>query len=271
VKLPKSLTTVTLFSKTLAGTIFIALVLTAFFVGMKYQAMTDFIKIQQSNPIATKPSPAPDLTANWQTHSDNIKKFSVRYPSSLKLVERKFSYGYFTDFTDMALNEDGTTAKKDILYYHEGGIAGNGFELIEKGFRLTIYIDQGKVTDTKREMFRTDALARKITVDGQEAYEEIINEEIAGFKGTSIGVTVFKGSNIYRISSNTFPATRQEYVLLFDKILSTFKFTDSSSRANSIPAPEGNQTACTMEAKLCPDGKTYVSRTGPNCQFAPCS
>ena len=27
--------------------------------------------------------------------------------------------------------------------------------------------------------------------------------------------------------------------------------------------------ACTMEAKLCPDG-TYVGRTGPNCEFTPC-
>jgi hypothetical protein len=28
-------------------------------------------------------------------------------------------------------------------------------------------------------------------------------------------------------------------------------------------------TACTQEAKLCADG-SYVSRTGPNCEFAPC-
>lgn len=28
--------------------------------------------------------------------------------------------------------------------------------------------------------------------------------------------------------------------------------------------------ACTMEAKLCPDGETYVGRTGPNCEFAAC-
>jgi hypothetical protein len=27
--------------------------------------------------------------------------------------------------------------------------------------------------------------------------------------------------------------------------------------------------ACTMEAKICPDGSA-VSRTGPNCEFAPC-
>jgi len=29
------------------------------------------------------------------------------------------------------------------------------------------------------------------------------------------------------------------------------------------------QTVCTMEVKLCPDG-SYVGRTGPNCEFAPC-
>lgn len=29
------------------------------------------------------------------------------------------------------------------------------------------------------------------------------------------------------------------------------------------------QKACTMEAKLCPDGSS-VGRTGPNCEFAPC-
>lgn len=28
--------------------------------------------------------------------------------------------------------------------------------------------------------------------------------------------------------------------------------------------------ACTMEAKLCPDWKTYVSRTWPNCEFSEC-
>src|SRR3989344_5945198 len=31
------------------------------------------------------------------------------------------------------------------------------------------------------------------------------------------------------------------------------------------PSPK----ACTMEAKLCPDG-SYVGRTGPNCEFAKC-
>jgi putative hemolysin len=32
---------------------------------------------------------------------------------------------------------------------------------------------------------------------------------------------------------------------------------------------KNNPVACTMEAKQCPDG-SYVSRTGPNCEFTPC-
>lgn len=33
---------------------------------------------------------------------------------------------------------------------------------------------------------------------------------------------------------------------------------------------EKEPVVCTMDAKLCPDG-SYVSRTGPNCEFTPCS
>lgn len=32
---------------------------------------------------------------------------------------------------------------------------------------------------------------------------------------------------------------------------------------------EVEPVVCTMEAKLCSDG-SYVSRNGPNCEFAPC-
>lgn len=35
-----------------------------------------------------------------------------------------------------------------------------------------------------------------------------------------------------------------------------------------VQAPVGEK-ACTMEAKLCPDGSA-VGRTGPNCEFTPC-
>lgn len=38
---------------------------------------------------------------------------------------------------------------------------------------------------------------------------------------------------------------------------------------DTAPIYDGEDVACTMEAKLCPDG-SYVGRGGPNCEFAPC-
>lgn len=35
-------------------------------------------------------------------------------------------------------------------------------------------------------------------------------------------------------------------------------------------APTQGMKACPMDAKLCPDGKTYVGRSGPNCEFVAC-
>lgn len=49
----------------------------------------------------------------------------------------------------------------------------------------------------------------------------------------------------------------------FDQILSTFKFSSPAA------SPSAEPVACTLEAKICPDG-TSVGRTGPNCEFAPC-
>lgn len=39
--------------------------------------------------------------------------------------------------------------------------------------------------------------------------------------------------------------------------------------STNIARAPGEGQACTMEAKLCPDG-SYVGRTGPNCEFAEC-
>lgn len=43
------------------------------------------------------------------------------------------------------------------------------------------------------------------------------------------------------------------------------------TNANQSGSNGGNTgIACTQEAKLCPDGKTSVGRTGPNCEFTAC-
>ena len=54
--------------------------------------------------------------------------------------------------------------------------------------------------------------------------------------------------------------------ILFTAILALLIF---SAGCTQQAPPANNTTACTMEAKICPDG-TAVGRTGPNCEFAPC-
>ena len=55
-------------------------------------------------------------------------------------------------------------------------------------------------------------------------------------------------------------------VLLVAVILVLASLFGISILKNNSSLPQ----ACTMEAKICPDGVTYVGRTGPNCQFAEC-
>src|SRR3989339_930880 len=48
----------------------------------------------------------------------------------------------------------------------------------------------------------------------------------------------------------------------------TDKRVQPSISPTTLPS-EDNQVACTMDAKICPDGSS-VGRTGPNCEFSQC-
>jgi hypothetical protein len=59
---------------------------------------------------------------------------------------------------------------------------------------------------------------------------------------------------------------------LIDRIAQTVVLTTPQTTSGTKATSTTNTStprACTMEAKLCPDG-SYVGRTGPNCEFTPC-
>lgn len=58
-------------------------------------------------------------------------------------------------------------------------------------------------------------------------------------------------------------------ILLLTAFVAGMKYQGMANSTKPSPTPKLN-IVCTMEAKLCPDGKTYVSRTGPKCEFSPC-
>lgn len=90
---------------------------------------------------------------------------------------------------------------------------------------------------------------------------------ISSYKPEYRDVKLFENINGILIGNThlIFEINNQVYSVYFSdisnleqrKILSSFELTTD------------NQVACTMEAKICPDG-SYVSRTGPKCEFTPC-
>ena len=53
-------------------------------------------------------------------------------------------------------------------------------------------------------------------------------------------------------------------------LLLTISLTACPKKQAANPEPPKDEgVACTMDAKMCPDGSA-VGRHGPNCEFAPC-
>ena len=61
---------------------------------------------------------------------------------------------------------------------------------------------------------------------------------------------------------------RQKFPSLFVVVLVLFAVVVAAALVLNKNDEDGG-IACTMEAKLCPDG-SYVGRTGPNCEFSKC-
>lgn len=83
---------------------------------------------------------------------------------------------------------------------------------------------------------------------GNTKYETILWDGL----GTGEFTCIKNGNQRYLI--NKYPA-KSERDSEYQRIMSTFRFIEP--------------TACTLDAKMCPDG-SYVGRIGPNCEFAAC-
>jgi|GEM_PF-3303255 len=70
--------------------------------------------------------------------------------------------------------------------------------------------------------------------------------------GGSIGLVVIAGIFLW-------PKSGQSPVVIPDQVSGPY-----------VNTPEEELVACTMDAQMCPDG-TYVGRSGPACEFAPCA
>ena len=212
------------------------------FLYYQNQQLKTLLTSYQSTPT---PSASPDTTlSDWKIYTNPIEKFSFRYPSSWRID----TSGENGDQNKQNIIIKLTNGDAQIQFYADMvGIGGVG-----QNYQGTPFTING-VSLFKYKMTGAD---NKTIIIG-------ITDELT----QSLGLFRFSGKT-YGFSLNypTILDKTQEGTGLekdFDQILSTFKFSGASASPSATPM------ACTQEAKLCPDG-SYVGRTGPNCEFAPC-
>lgn len=198
--------------------------------------------IASSTPIATV-----DPTANWKTFQTN--DFSVKYPDTLVASpsgEKLFLYA------NGATPEESETFVPNITI-------GNKYK---KPANFTNLVSWAKLN--------TELYPNLVKESESKIGNQIFTTFESGSGSSAIAIhnLVYNSANIFDFSVRivgSHEAEGNQLETYLPQILSTFKFAKATSFAT--PAPE--QKACTMEAKICPDGSS-VGRSGPNCEFAAC-
>jgi hypothetical protein len=205
----------------------------------------------QSSPT---PSATADPTANWKTYTNPTKTYSFKYPDGL--------------------NSDtlpGGTGFEGIRYTFMGPIqtaSGKTQTELTDGYSFAV-VKQGQSSelDPKTEIEKSVQNSKE-NCTSISTVSDVVIAKVDAFQysenclGTYTITYLSDGNYTYSISQLY---TSESYKTVTDQILSTFKFSGAISSAS--PAP--TQKACTLEAKVCPNGSS-VGRTGPNCEFTPC-
>ena len=195
------------------------------------------------NPPSTPTSTSDqDETADWQTYRDEEYGIEFKYP------------------LDWSVGQS-PNSKESLLIAPESIIKGLNEIEWATGGSITLGMTINK--DVERPEIKSDEYSQLIKEDiifvdnrATTEYTTLQTIDLPGVLEGSVIVSVViqSGEVFYKIDF-----LDNQYRELFNQILSTFKFIKE----------ETDNVACTMEAKLCPDG-SYVGRTGPNCEFAPC-
>lgn len=227
--------------------------------------------------ISPTPSPITDETANWKTYTNAKYNYQFKYPNkdwtfdslvppkydediqtfdSISLIKLTTMPNKYVDqtvwwmrfFVSVQPNPNQLTPKE--LYYF-----GQYTKDIPAGLSTSVPFGEQYLRDLRNRVSREVEYPQGVentTFLGYPALRETYE------KWGSL--TFVKDSFMFVMSWSIEDGkeTAENAQWIFDQILSTFKFLDQE------------QVVCTQDAKLCPDGKTYVGRQGPNCEFAKC-
>lgn len=183
-----------------------------------------------------QPSPTPNPTANWKTYTDIKSGFSLKYPSDYFIFQGDPSLGFFL----------ATSAPR----------GGNGPKFLgENDVWLSVSGSNSSVQTLDQYIASQQSLynniqKKSVTLGGIASYK--ITYTLQAFPAGSSSTTIYSSDGLVmrdgKISTISLSAFRQNLLdsqqVMFDKILSTFKFLDqksdnSASQECGVCGPEG--------------------------------
>jgi len=241
---------------TIAAIVLVVIVI----IGSIFTLLLNSQKSSSLPPFSISPtlSPITDPTANWKTYKNEEFGFEVRYPADIFEVQtgQRSLGGIFVNIKEinhLSAATEGMSSSVSITASMEEGITD-----------LDAYLEKIKSENVfLSETTRGDLISnlQKTIFNGYDAYQ--FNESIG--ISTVEQKILLKSGVAFQISKSLTGTKLVPEGKIHDQILSTFKFTSALPTGGD----QGDQVVCAQDVKECLDG-SYVSRQGPNCEFAKC-
>lgn len=212
--------------------------------------------------VYTEPSPTPivsnDPLANWEKYINNNDNYEFKVPREWNKTTESTDSGHLVVFQ----SADGLYRFTVDAQENKNKVTGNTYPSLDEFIGLPYVVKSLKVDELEAR--------QPLPKSGSENYNKIYF--FSKDKQTIFSLELLVGDGTKTDHRVTFEALEIGSDI-FDKIISTFKFKlDTKPTSTPITETQGSSpsaTACTMEAKICPDGSS-VGRVPPNCEFAPC-
>ncbi len=202
-------------------------------------------------------SPTPDPISSWREYVDTTNGFAFKIPDIFKFPETiaVADSNYFS--TSEGIDSPLALSNNDVL------LESNVYTNIDSAtLKKVDLIEAANINEILDQPFQPIGKLKKI--GGFNNNGSILFEDSAIDSEPKYYIAVIKkGEKIYSIKMFAFNQKLENLTGIFNKMMLTFKFIDNETSSSPLPV------ACTMDAKICPDGSA-VGRSGPKCEFTAC-
>ena len=236
----------------LSSLLIISCIIAGFFAYQTQQLVRELTNKQIEASPTTESTPTSDPIENWRSYTNEKLGFSFKlapifiYPKSILPSEGNVFSNKDSISSPLELSEN------DILL--ESTVYTNIDKTSLKKIGIAL---SSSIGSTISQPFQPIGNIKKLTnlENGGSIFEESpINPNEASYY-----IAIWKNNdNIHVLKVFAINNVLTDNKISFEQMVKSYIF-------NNLP----NETACTMDAKICPDGSA-VGRSGPKCEFAPC-